>query len=88
MNYLDQLHQNAVDQGLDPFEEDERLCIRVEQLERLIIAADRAVGTHNAPDDCFATGPMTGDPIIDLVECPACIYLAMRKKVAITQPKR
>jgi hypothetical protein len=53
----------------------------------LVIAADRAIGDHNAPNDCYATGPLTGDPIADLVECPACIYLAMREKAPIPQPK-
>lgn len=61
--------------------------LHIEELERLVIAADRAVGTHNAPDDCYATGPLTGDPIADLVECPACTYLTMREKVTVTQPK-
>lgn len=28
------------------------------------------VGDHNAPSDCFSTGPMTGTPKDDL--CPAC----------------
>jgi hypothetical protein len=37
----------------------------------------RAIGDHNVPDDCYATGPMTGDPIRDLVQCPACSFLAM-----------
>jgi hypothetical protein len=27
---------------------------------------------HRAPDDCFATGPKTGDPYLDLVVCPGC----------------
>ena len=27
---------------------------------------------HQAPGDCFATGPLTGDPIKDLVLCPGC----------------
>lgn len=53
----------------------------VDRLRALIRAADRAIGDHNAPNDCYATGPMTGDPIADMVECPACAYLAMRAKV-------
>jgi hypothetical protein len=61
------------------------MTITAEQVEliglrALVRAADRAIGDHNAPSDCYATGPMTGDPIADLVECPACIYLAMRQK--------
>lgn len=27
---------------------------------------------HNTPDDCWATGPMTGDVINDLIACPGC----------------
>ena len=37
----------------------------------------RAIGDHNAPSDCYATGPLTGDPIRDLVQCPACSFIAM-----------
>lgn len=37
----------------------------------------RAIGDHFAPNDCYATGPLTGDPIRDLVECPACSFIAM-----------
>lgn len=35
----------------------------------------RAIGEHHAPNDCYATGPMTGDAYRDLVECPACRFL-------------
>lgn len=37
----------------------------------------RAIGEHSAPDDCYATGPLTGDEYRDLVECPACSFIAM-----------
>jgi hypothetical protein len=37
----------------------------------------RAIGDHYAPNDCYATGPLTGDPIRDLVECPACTFINM-----------
>lgn len=36
----------------------------------------RAIGDHNAPTDCYATGPLTGNVIRDLVECPACAFIA------------
>ena len=39
--------------------------------------ARRAIGDHCAPNDCYATGPMTGDSIRDLVQCPACSAIAM-----------
>lgn len=51
----------------------------IKRLENLLRLADRAIGDHNAPGDCYATGPMTGDPIADLIECPACTYIAVRK---------
>ena len=37
----------------------------------------RAIGDHWAPNDCYATGPMTGDAIHDLVQCPACSFIAL-----------
>ena len=36
------------------------------------IEAIRAGLAHHVPDDCWATGPKTGDPIEDLVICPGC----------------
>lgn len=27
---------------------------------------------HNSPQDCFATGPFTGNNIQDLIACPGC----------------
>lgn len=43
--------------------------------------ARRAIGDHNAPADCYATGPITGDPIRDLVQCPACSFISMHDAV-------
>ena len=37
----------------------------------------RAIGDHFAPNDCYATGPLTGDNYRDLVQCPACSFIAM-----------
>jgi DNA-binding FadR family transcriptional regulator len=37
----------------------------------------RAIGEHFAPDHCYATGPVTGDAFRDLVQCPACSFIAM-----------
>lgn len=42
---------------------------------QVIEAARRALGDHNAPDDCFSMGPSTGDPIKDFVICPGCVLL-------------
>lgn len=36
----------------------------------------RAIGDHWAPNDCYATGPVTGDPFRDLIQCPACAFIA------------
>lgn len=48
----------------------------------------RAIGDHSAPNDCYATGPLTGDPIRDLVECPACSFIAKYERArAALQPK-
>lgn len=38
----------------------------------LLEAAVRVNGDHAAPHDCYATGPLTGNPIADLVACPGC----------------
>ena len=37
--------------------------------------ARRARGEHIAPEHCYTTGPTTGDPYRDLVECPACSFI-------------
>ncbi len=49
-----------------------RIAALEEGLRRVIEAAERSQGDHIAPDDCFATGPLTGNPIADLVACPGC----------------
>ncbi len=48
--------------------------------------ARRAIGEHYAPDDCYATGPLTGDPIRDLVQCPACSFIAMHDEYTKAHP--
>lgn len=48
---------------------------RVGELEKLLAAARRAIGDHHAPNDCYATGPLTGDEFLDLVQCPSCAFL-------------
>ena len=48
---------------------------RVADLEKLLASARRAIGDHHAPNDCYATGPLTGDQFLDLVQCPACAFL-------------
>lgn len=46
----------------------------------LIDAGLRAIGEHSAPHDCYATGPLTGDAFLDLVQCPACAFLSLVKE--------
>lgn len=41
-------------------------------IAELIEAAARVNAGHTAPHDCYATGPLTGNPIADLVACPGC----------------
>tara|TARA_R110002020_G_scaffold104642_2_gene244732 strand:+ start:174 stop:503 length:330 start_codon:yes stop_codon:yes gene_type:complete len=48
----------------------------------------RAIGDHFAPNDCYATGPITGDPIRDLVQCPACSFIAMYDAALSTTASR
>lgn len=38
----------------------------------LVAAAKLVNADHSAPHDCYATGPLTGDPFLDLVRCPGC----------------
>lgn len=49
----------------------------IERLRIIVQEARRAIGEHSAPDDCYATGPLTGDAYRDLVECPACSFIQM-----------
>lgn len=54
-----------------------------EALDELKIAAGRALGSHAAPYDCYATGPLTGDSYRDLVECPGCVLDAILNRAAL-----
>lgn len=58
-------------------EANELLFAAAPELLEALKEGRRAIGGHHAPDDCYATGPMTGDPIRDLVECPACSFIGM-----------
>lgn len=48
----------------------------------------RAIGDHNAPNDCYATGPLTGNPILDFVQCPACSFIGEYERITAAQPAR
>lgn len=52
-----------------------------DELLAALKAAKRAIGDHYAPDDCYATGPLTGDSFLDLVQCPACAFLELHAAV-------
>lgn len=43
--------------------------------DALAALAEWMVGDHNAPTDCYSTGPMTGTPKDDL--CPACAAIRL-----------
>ncbi len=59
----------------------EKLVLTAERdgLERLLGMANRAIGDHNEPDDCFSSGPWTGFPAVN-DECPACAYIKARDR--------
>lgn len=56
---------------------------RIKRLEEAVLAYQTAYTPdgHIAPHDCFATGPLTGDPIQDLIVCPGC-WAAQKAKEA------
>ena len=59
----------------------------VKRLRELVEAGRLAIGDHFAPNDCYATGPLTGNSYRDLVVCPACSFLtdydAMKARAAL-----
>lgn len=48
---------------------------------RLVTALKDVVGVHDAPNNCYSTGPMTGDPFYDLVRCPSCCALSLISEI-------
>lgn len=63
-----------------PNEDYVQFMAAVDAVESAVMALHegrRAIGDHHAPNDCYATGPMTGDEYRDLVQCPACSFIAM-----------
>ncbi|WP_411953048.1 hypothetical protein [Aeromonas caviae] len=57
------------------------LASQRDELLAALEEARRAIGEHLAPNDCYATGPMTGDEFRDLVQCPACSAIAEYERV-------
>ena len=69
---------NDLQSQLIASEEDKiKLLTENKRLREALNAARRAIGDDFAPDDCYATGPITGDPFRDLVDCPACSFIAI-----------
>ena len=54
---------------------------------KVLHEALRAIGDHDAPTDCYATGPLTGDTFRDLVECPACSFISMFDALKLQEPR-
>ncbi|MFI5409103.1 hypothetical protein [Kaistia sp. UC242_56] len=54
-----------------------RLIAAAPDLLNALQEGRRAIGDHSAPYDCYATGPVTGDAYRDLVQCPACSFIAL-----------
>ena len=69
------LSARSPDGGLQ--EANARLIASAPDLLEALREARRAIGEHSAPNDCYATGPLTGNAHRDLVECPACRFIAM-----------
>lgn len=63
--------------GTDEIMANARLIAAAPDLLEALREGRRAIGDHNVPDDCYATGPATGDPVRDLVQCPACSFISM-----------
>ena len=58
-----------------------RLIAAAPEVIEVLKEGRRAIGDHWAPNDCYATGPITGDSYRDLVQCPACSFIGMYEAV-------
>jgi hypothetical protein len=54
-----------------------RIAEEANDLIKVLHEGRRAIGEHIVPDHCYATGPLTGDEFRDIVQCPACSFIAM-----------
>ena len=92
-NHKDGRVKLFIEEPASPMWESSELVLRHEaQAEIDALKAENAnlefllqhvIGDHCAPNDCYATGPLTGNPIADLVSCPSCAaldYLASKEK--------
>jgi hypothetical protein len=64
-----------------------QLKVQLAKLLRVLKEGRRAIGDHYVPDHCYATGPITGNDHRDLVECPACSFIAMYENTITKLPK-
>jgi hypothetical protein len=48
----------------------------VSELLDALRSARHAIGDHHASADCYSTGPVTGNFVIDHLACPACSFIA------------
>lgn len=58
-------------------EDDANLIEAAPDLLEALHEGRRAIGEHFAPNDCYSTGPITGNYFRDLVQCPACSFIEM-----------
>ena len=72
--------RNEPDQAIEA-EANARLIAAAPELIEALCEGRRAIGDHYAPGDCYATGPLTGDDMRDLIECPACSFISMYEAV-------
>lgn len=59
-------------------------CARAEEAEKYkaVVEALKKYMTaypHSVPSDCFSTGPLTGNNILDHIVCPGCVAERMAK---------
>ena len=66
----------SMGQAQEAYEALVRAEARIATLPEALKEGRRAIGDHFAPHDCYATGPLTGDTFRDLVQCPACSFIA------------
>lgn len=68
---LDQVRGITISNGAGSGDTNARLIAAApELLEALKLVAKE--WEHNAPSDCYSTGPLTGDVVRDHMSCPGC----------------
>jgi hypothetical protein len=58
--------------------ENVRLMVHAPELLEALKLGITAIGEHNAPNDCYSTGPLTGT--INDHLCPACAFLKQARQ--------